>query len=51
MVALVARLRSALYFSSTAAQERPGREDTPEHYSTGSHMVVDTQTQLLSARG
>ena len=46
MAGLVAHLRSALCFSSAAAQEHPGREDTPEHYSTGSHKVVGTQIQL-----
>ena len=47
---LVARLRSALCVSSTEVQEHPGRGETPEHYSMCSHMVADTQTQLLSPR-
>ena len=49
MAALVAHLRSALCFSSAAAQEHPGREDTQEYYSTCSHMVAGTQTQPLSS--
>ena len=51
MAALVARLKSALCFSSAAAQEHPGREDTQEYYNTCSHMVAGTQTQPLSPRG
>ena len=48
MVALATRLRSVLCFSSTAAQGHPGREGTPEHYSTGSYKVVGTQIQPIS---
>ena len=48
MATLVVRLRSALCFSSAAAQGHPGRGETQEHYSTRSHRVERTQTHLIS---
>ena len=48
MAALVALLRSAVCFSSAAAQEHPGRGETQEYYSTCSHMVAGTQIQPIS---
>ena len=50
MATLVVRLRSALCFSSTKAQEHSQRGQTPERYSTCPRMVADIQIQLSSPR-